>query len=166
MKELELYDIYSTWHVPFWQTNKFLFALIGSCAVLIILIFYLLYKRYKENRSIPVAQQLLAKLTKMRSLIITSTDDAQKAYSTITDALKEYFQHYYAKPFKTYTDAQMEQALASEFPFEYKEALKKLLEDGVHVKFAREQALQQQMNAHVELSITIINHLEKARKSS
>lgn len=166
MKELELYDIYSTWHVPFWQTNKFLFALIGFCAAVIILALYLLYKRYKKNRSIPIAQQLLAKLNKMRSLVINSTDDAQKAYTTITDALKEYFQHYYAKPFKTYTDVQMEQALASEFPIEYKEALKKLLEDGVHVKFAREQALQQQMNAHVELSITIINHLEKARKSS
>lgn len=166
MKDLELYDIYSTWHVPFWQTKIFLFALIGLCAAVTILVLYLLYRKYKKNRSMPVAQQLLAQLHKMRSSVINSTEDAQKAYSTITDALKVYFQHYYAKPFKTYTDLQMEQALASEFPLEYKEALKKLLEDGVHVKFAREQALQQQVNAHVELSITIINHLEKARKSS
>jgi hypothetical protein len=166
MKELELYDIYNTWHVPFWQTKLFLSALIGLCAALIILVLYVLYRKYKKNRSVPIAEQLLAQLNTMRSLIINSTDDAQMAYSTITDVLKAYFQHYYAKPFKTFTDAQMEQALASEFPLEYREALKKLLEDGVHVKFAREQALQQQLHAHVELSITIINHLEKARKSS
>lgn len=166
MKDLELYDIYSMWHVPFWQTKLFLFVLVGLCAAVMILALYLLYKKYKKNKSIPVAQQLLAQLQKMRSSVITSTQDAQKAYSIMTDALKIYFQHYYEKPFKSYTDVQMEQALASDFPTEYKEALKKLLEDGVHVKFAREQALQQQVNAHVELSITIINHLEKARKSS
>lgn len=166
MKELELYDIYGTWHVPFWQTRIFLFSVLGLVAALLLFGIYLFYKKYKKNKSIPLAQQLLSRLQSLSTSLITNKEDAQKAYGVITDALKAYFEHYYAKPFKTYTDMQMQQVLDSDFPDEFKEALKKLLEDGMQVKFAREQALQAQVNAHVQLTINIINHLEKVQKSS
>lgn len=167
MKELELYDIYGTWHVPFWQTRFFVMAFATSALLICVFAVWVLYKKYKKNKSEPIEQQILARLNGVRLLLIVTPEDAQKAYAIITDALKLYFQHYYASPFKTLTDYQMQESLATKnFPVEYHEALKKLLEDGVHVKFAREQALQQQINNHVELCINIINHLVRAQKSS
>lgn len=167
MKELELYDIYGTWHVPFWQTRFFVMTLVMSALLICVFAIWLLYKRYKKNKSEPIEQQVLRRLNGVRLLLIATPEDAQKAYAIITDALKLYFQHYYASPFSTLTDYQMQESLAAKnFPIEYHEALKKLLEDGVHVKFAREQALSQQINTHVELCINIINHLIRAQKPS
>ncbi|CAN5195545.1 hypothetical protein BH09DEP1_BH09DEP1_5890 [soil metagenome] len=167
MKDLELYDIYSTWHVPFWQTRLFVIALAVFGLLLCAGALWWFYKKYRKNKSVDIEQQILAQLNAMRLTIIATPEDAQKAYAAITDALKSYFQYYYASPFKTLTDYQMHQALVSKnFPIEYHEALEKLLENGMHVKFARAQALQQQVTSHVALCINIINHLVRARKSS
>ena len=167
MKDLELYDIYSTWHVPFWQTRLFIFTLMGFGLVLMLGASWWLYKKYKKNKVVPLEEQILAQLNAIRLLVIATPEDAQKAYAIITDALKSYFQHYYASPFRTLTDYQMNQTLEEkDFPAEYRQPLKKLLEDGVQVKFAREQALQQQVTNHAQLCINIINHLVRAQKSS
>lgn len=167
MKELELYDIYGTWHVPFWQTRFFLMALSAIAALLALLLGWAIYKKYYKAKSIPLAQQLLLQLNQLRSRVITNTQDAQHAYMIMTDALKRYFQDYYAKPFTVLSDLQVQQELATHvIPYEYSEPLKKLLDESVFVKFAQEHALQEQVNAHVQLCITIINHLESTRKSS
>lgn len=168
MKELELYDIYGTWHVPFWQRPIFIYSLIGLVSLLIVLSIWLLYKKYKKVSAISIAQQVLQKLEAVKVSAINTKEDAQKAYSIITDSLKTYFQYYYNKPFKTFSDFQMQSMLASisDFPLEWHEPLKKVLEDSVQVKFAREFALQQQVRDHANLSINIINQLEKARTSS
>lgn len=167
MKELELYDIYGTWHVPFWQTTLFLNTLFATGVLLAVGVCWYVYKRYKRKKTFPLPQHILAQLMGVRASFINTTQDAQKAYEIMTAALKTYFQYYYEKPFTVLSDNELQNAIAvNHFPEEYKEAIKKLLEDGVHVKFARENALQQQVSEHAQLSIDIINHLEKTRKSS
>lgn len=168
MKELELYDIYGTWHRPFWQTKLFLVLLSLVCSLALLALAYYLYKKYKRSYATPLPQQLLEKLAALHNAVIMSKEDAKQAYSTITDSLKEYFEYYYRKPYKTFTDGQMQESLEQmpQFPFEYNGALKKLIEDSVSVKFARESALKEQILNHAQLAINIINHLEKAQKSS
>lgn len=168
MKELELYDIYGTWHKPFWQTKLFLSLISLVCILLLLALAYILYKKYKRSYGVPLPQQILEKLAALHNAVIMSKEDAQRAYSTITDSLKAYFEYYYHKPFKTFTDGQMQESLEGmpQFPVEYNGALKKLIEDSVQVKFARESALREQVLNHAQLAINIINQLEKARKSS
>ena len=168
MKELELYDIYGTWHQPFWQTKLFLSVMSILGFLLLAALLYFFYKKYKRVYSISVPQQVLEKLASLHNVAITTKDDAQRAYSTITDSLKKYFEYYYRKPFTNLTDDEMQKEVAQlpQFPAEFNGALKKLIEDSVQVKFARESALREQVVNHAQLGINIINHLEKARKSS
>lgn len=165
--KLELHDIYGHWHVPFWQTRLFFVAAIFMIIIVGAALIYVLYKRYKKQKKIALHQQVLMQLEQLKKQPIQSRDQAQHAYAVITASLKQYFEFYFKKPCMTSTDYQVIQVLQNEpLMSSYFEQTKELFESGTQVKFAQENALHEQVMKHIDMSITIINNLVRARKNS
>lgn len=163
---MQLHDIYGHWHVPFWQTRLFYGALVGGAIILAVVLVCLVYQRYKK-RTIAAHKRALTALEQLKKQQIHSREQVQEAYATLTTILKQYFEYYFKKPLVSHTDSQVVQALENEPLFaSYWHEIKELFESGMHVKFAQENALHEQVMKHIDMSISVINHLVRARKNS
>ena len=60
--ELQLYDIYEHWHLPFWQTQWFMVAAVVLSILALIMLFFFLFKKYYRTRLFSPSQQALRDL--------------------------------------------------------------------------------------------------------
>lgn len=167
MQELQLYDIYEYWHVPFWQT-KFFYML---CALLLIIaclvLLYIFWNIFRKQKKLTPEQYALSELAQLKKQSIITREQAQEVYSKLTETLKRYFEFYFNKPFITFSDKQVIDALEKEpLLTSYHSEFKELFEAGMFVKFAQENALREQVMKHIDLSTLLINHLARAHKNS
>lgn len=164
---MQLHDIYGHWHVPFWQTRLFFAALVGAAILVSVVLLWLAYRRCFKKRNIEPHKTALAALEQLKMQPIHSRQQAQEAYAALTAVLKHYFEYYFKKPLVSHTDSQVVQALENEpLLASYWHEIKELFESGMHVKFAQENALHEQVMKHIDMSISVINHLVRARKNS
>ncbi len=165
MDTQQLYDIYGHWHVPFWQTRLFYGIMIAVIVVMLMVVLWW-WKTCRKKSALSPEQHAFAALKKLQAMPIITRDDAQQAYLMLTNTLKKYFEYYYSSPFTTYTDQEMVNAISAKNILATRPAgLLEIAQAGTQVKFAREDAVRQQLAQHIEASINLINFLVQARKT-
>ena len=159
LNEKGLYDIYPMWHVPFWQTMKF-YITVGIAGLIILSgIIWLLIRWYRKKNAVPKTawENALDALQFLQQKKYTSKEDGKLCYFAMTSILKKYLATRFAYPLDGKTDEEMivylakstdQKALAQE--------LKEIIDGCLYIKFANAQAMQENINKHLEQSCVIV----------
>jgi hypothetical protein len=160
MNEMQLYDIYEHWHVPFWQTTLFKMLMGAMVLALILTAILIYYKRYYKPKEIPAGLRALNALSALEKNSIVTKEDAQAVYFKLTDILKNFFQHQYGIPFNGMSDAEMITALrTTPMPHQLMPSLKKMVDASMHVKYAQHDVLQPELLHHISMAKNIIQKI-------
>lgn len=160
MNEMQLYDIYEHWHLPFWQTSLFKMLVGAIVLALVVAAILLYYKRYYKAKEIPAADRALSALSALEKTSITTKEDAQAVYFKLTDILKNFFQYHYGIPFRGMSDAEMIAALrTTPLPHQLMPSLEKMVDASMHVKYAQHDALQPELLHHISMAKNIIQKI-------
>jgi hypothetical protein len=173
INRIELYDIYTTWHVPFWQTNWFYLTIIVVSLLTIGSIIAWLIIRYKErNKPIKTPWQIaLEQLHVLQKHTYTTKAESKECYFAITNILKEYLHTQHQLHTIGKTDVELIRYLKQGSLL--KPAILKNLEEicngCLYIKFANQEAIQKQISDHLALSVYIVvqdNKQNDTKKSS
>lgn len=170
LNEKGLYDIYTIWHIPFWQTRTFYIAVGTALCFLIILFLWLFIRWYLKKRMVPKTswQRALEQLHSLQKKAYCTQDEGKHCYFAMTTILKTYFIDRFGYPLHGKTDEEMvdyflqitdQQPLAQE--------LKEVITGCLYIKFANEKAIQDIITQHLAQCCTIITHTipEQASKN-
>jgi hypothetical protein len=147
-----LYEIYSVWHVPFWQTRSF-YLIIATLIVLstvVAVVLLIRWYRKKQGAAQTSWQQALAQLATLQHRHYATKEEGKACYFAMTSILKEYLARRFDYPLPGKTDEEMVQYLAHSAHPQLAHAIKPIIEGCVHIKFANEQALEQTIKKHLE----------------
>jgi hypothetical protein len=167
LDERDLYGIYSTWHIPFWQTTWF-FVLACSCAVLIALLALVLIIRWWVKRRVPELpwQKALRLCGALHAVPCQTREETKKVYGSLTDILKEYFAERYEYDTRGKTDTELLAYLKEKhFTQDVLEDVSAVVNGGYLIKFANQDALKEQSRAHIALCESIIQRTIPAAKT-
>jgi hypothetical protein len=160
MNNLELYDIYGHWHQPFWQTQWFKMLLIIFSVLIIVGLLLFLFKKFYKKKGLTVTQRALADLELLKNKKIVTREDAHTAYFSLTSILKTFFQSYYNQRFESMSDYEMIANLRiNGMPSDQIAELESIINDSLSVKYARENALHDDVMRAVSNSIAIIKQI-------
>jgi hypothetical protein len=156
MQSMEIKDIYDIWYQPFWKQTWFFVLAIIICLSLISVIGYWLYK--KQHKTVEPEYWQLA-VTHLNQLTEQNIQDPAIVYAAITTIIKQYLQVRYQLPLVGLTDDQFIHTIEDNNSFESntKAAIKELFNDVVLIKFAQQQAAQQQMTDALKKAIALID---------
>jgi len=168
MTEKGLYDIYSTWHVPFWQTNWF-YLLIGVFISLIILfIVYLIVKkiRFRPKKQLPFWQQALHAIEQLKKENKITVVQGKEFYAQLTAILKRYIALRFHVDVQGKTDDELIAYLSDKKLFDAKllQNIKSIFSGSVTIKFANTQAAQEQMERDYRNAIEFVKKTCKAEE--
>lgn len=155
----QLYDIYPLWHVPFWQTSLF-YTVIAIIGIIFLIsgIYYFWKKRRKKNATIEVPwQRALRELRALELKENSTKDDGKQCYFAMTEILKRYLHARFHLPVQGTTDDELVRYLkdSKQLP-ELVDAIHDIAQGCIYIKFANEQAMQEQIARHLALSITLV----------
>ncbi|NBP02447.1 MAG: DUF4381 family protein [Proteobacteria bacterium] len=155
MQSIEIKDIYDISYQPFWKETWFFLLAIIVCSSLIGVIVYWLYKKQQKKVQPQYWQIALYHLQHIKDQNI---QDSAFVYAALTTIIKQYLQTRYAVPLVALTDDQFIAALKNNSCFDTatKQAIKELFNDVVLIKFAQQQAAQQQIVDAIEKAIALI----------
>jgi len=159
IKQPELYDIFPEWHVPFWQTSWFFWAIVCISTLLLIALLFLGYQWYKaRNKSeIPYWQQTLLLIENLQQKKYSSPQQSKQCYFVLTAALKSYLNKRLGYPIANATDEQAAQYMdTTDLEPELKKHIQEILRGCVLIKFANQQALDEQVQEHIQLTKSVI----------
>ena len=158
--EKGLYGIYDVWHVPFWQTPLFytILALISFFIVVTVLLLVVRwYYARAQQKKIDPWDKALAVLDQLKEQEYATTERSKFAYFTITAVLKEYLNDRYRFDVQGKTDDELFTYLQKHnFKKELLVYLQDILDGGVMVKFANEQAIQDQVRRHITVACMFV----------
>lgn len=161
-----LYDIYPLWHVPFWQTIWFYSAVIVIIALLFLVCMLFLYRKFLR-RSVPLLppwERALQALYKLQQQKYSSEEDGKLCYFKLTDIIKQYVQERFDIPMQGKSDQEALLFLENNnMPLVY-EPFKEIVQGCLYIKFANQQAMQEQIQRHIALAITIVNQTKPEKK--
>lgn len=167
MNEMKLYDIYEHWHVPFWQARWFFWLATSLCILVIAIGLAWLFSKYFSKRALSAHQIALRDLEKLQKKVITTREDAQEAYFAMTGILKKFLQAHFKKSFVGTSDREMIDALKnSSSDQENYEKLEAVVNESSMIKYARQEALQENFLHAVNVSIHLINSIKAPVKHS
>lgn len=158
-QQLELYDIYSLWHIPFWQRDWF--KMLVALVVLIIglLCAWYVYKRFfkKKPAPIPAWQKALQELEQLKEYSIETKDHGKQFYFHITDILKRYIAARFNLNIQAKTDEELVAYLQNQevLPL-VKDGIKDIAQGCVYIKFANQHAMQEQIKRHLSLGFDLV----------
>lgn len=155
----QLYDIYPLWHVPFWQTTFFYGLVIFFIAAAIVSVVYYFWKKHRSKiRPMrPAWERALGELRALEQKKIITKEDGKEFYFALTNIIKRYMHERYHMPVVGKTDDEFIAYLkeSNQLP-EFIEILHDIAQGCLYIKFANEQAMQDQIARHVAASILII----------
>lgn len=144
---MQLYEIYGLLHIPFWQRLWFIIITSVVCCGLLIIIACLLITKYRKNKKVLLDWQVaLQHLESLKKNAMLTSAMSERYYVYLTGLLKEYMSTYYRHDLHSFTDEQMV-AYIEQLPLyiQQKEQLTKIFSAGLFIKFAHQQAVEQQM---------------------
>jgi hypothetical protein len=157
MNKLELYDIYGHWHQPFWQTRWFKILLIISAILIISSLLLFLFKKFYTKKSLSAKQKALGDLQLLKNKKIVTREDAHAAYFSLTSILKTFFQSFFGQHFESMSDYEMIANLRiNGLPSDQMAELENIINQSLSVKYARENALHDDVMRAISNSIAII----------
>ncbi len=159
LMENGLYDIYPMWHVPFWQTTTFYIIVGLVCALMLGIASWLLIRWYFKKKAVPktVWEEALEQLHTLQQKKYGSKEEGKQCYFAMTSVLKKYLAARYAYPLEGKTDEEMVHYLAkSTEQKKLAEELKEIIDGCLYIKFANEQAMQENIVKHLDQSCLIV----------
>ncbi len=160
INKLELYDIYSTWHVPFWQTTWFyLLMIVASTLLLGGFVAWILIRYTKRNKPIKTAwQTALEQLQALQKNKYTTKATGKQCYFAITSILKQYLQAQHRLRTIGKTDEELIRYLrtSSLLSRPILKNLEEICSGCLYIKFANQEAVQKQISEHLKLSVQIV----------
>jgi hypothetical protein len=155
MDQNGLYDIYSVWHVPFWQTSWFYWAVIGLIILLCIVLVWSVYRWYRLRNRQPITswEKALHIITKLQKKTYTTQQEGKQCYFVLTTILKQYLEERFAYPIAHKTDEEAASYLEhQQLEPNLKKNVQEILRGCLLIKFANEQAVNEQIQAHLALA--------------
>lgn len=159
----ELYDIYSYWHVPWWQTRFFY-------ATIMVLVFVLMWYGMRKLRQARRArasnktpwQKALEALDAMRASQAYRTAEGKQVYFALTSIMKTYVYERFGLDVAGKTDDELIAFLRqTTVPVDYTDAVQEILQGSVLVRFARGAAIKEQIERDVVRAYRAIEHTIK-----
>ena len=165
-EQLQLFDNYGLWHVPFWQKTWFIaLATIIACLLLAALAYA--YMRYKQSqkRILTPTEQALHDLQMLEKKGLCTVATSSAFYAGLTGILKKYLSSLFMHDVRSNTDQQMVDHIATMPLFDaQKEGLSRIFSAGELIKFARLDALEEQMKQDKQFAYDFIKATSVARK--
>lgn len=163
MDERGLYDIYGTWHIPFWQTNWFFLLCLAGAALLGAFFAWFVYRRYcNKNLAFTPYETAQRGLKKLENKPITNKADAQAVYFELTSLLKHYIQNSLGYQVIGLTDSELINFLSEHyFPAQAYAPLKDICSGCQHIKFAQESVLNEQIQQDLSKSFVILDKVHE-----
>lgn len=153
-----LYDIYGGWHVPFWQTKNFYSAMVVLVVLLAGFGLWLLIRWYRLRKSIkPYWQVALADLDQLKQKNIATVAHGKEFYGHLTVILKKYLYRRYGVDGSAKTDAEFLTTMTQlNIVPDIMEELRSIAAGGTIIKFANEQAVQDQIEQDFRRAVSLI----------
>jgi len=155
----ELYDIYGVWHVPFWQTQRFIIgmwclAAIGALAVIYLLV-RMMRGRKKTVKPWTWANRELDALWAKRGF---TREDGKHFYSQLTEIMKTYLEKRYGYQVRSATDIELIAYLqAHSFDPVLLQDLKQIFEGVQEIKFANLDTIPENIERDFALSKAFVS---------
>ncbi len=160
INKLELYDIYSTWHVPFWQTTWFYLTCIALSILVVGSIVAWLIVRYNErNKPIKTPWQIaLEQLQALQKKRYSTKAAGKQCYFAITSILKQYLHAQHQLRTIEKTDEELINYLRKSTLLTQTilKNLEEICTGCLYIKFANQEAVQKQISEHLEMSVQIV----------
>jgi len=162
-EQVELYDIYGMWHVPFWQT-AFFYYIVGGCGILLCgIAFYYCYRWYKRRtKKVPywlVSQRALDELS---GSSLNTVNCADLFYSRLLVILKQHLSAHFNHDFIGATDQeciQMLRRIGEKGPLG--DTVKEITERTETIRFARDTALKEGMQTDLQKIYSIVQTVRR-----
>lgn len=159
--ESELYDIEQLWHIPFWQTKQFYWALIGLCIVFISLLILVIIKKLFFKKRIKTPWEIaFAQLATLKKNNLISAEHGKEFYCALTSIIKEYLQNRYQIDVVSATDTELIAILErqSEFhiPLALSAQVREVIDGMAFIKYAKIEAAQKKIDADFERVMRIV----------
>ncbi len=157
---LQLYDIYGLWHVPFWQRTWFIICMVLLVGALLAGMCYLLVKQYKAKKPpVPAWKQALQKLQELKRTGTLKREKSEHYYVQLTKLIKEYMSDQFGTDIRSLTDDEICAYIDERTLYDkQKEQLKQIFGAGQLIKFANQDAIEQQMLDDWQHAHTFIAH--------
>jgi hypothetical protein len=153
--EMQFYDIYDVWYTPWYKTYYFY----SVVAIIFLFFSYLFYRWYTNRKKLVVelsaSQKALLTIEKLKREYY---NNPQVAYSILTHTLKVYLESYYKISLVGQTDSEFLETIALQNHATLLMDDLKIIFDGVaHIKFAGQDAQEEQFKKSLELAEKLIN---------
>ena len=154
----DLYDIYGTWHIPFWQTTTFyvVVSLLVGLVVLWIAWYFINNYRAKKQQRTPW-ERALHSLEQLRSQKVVSVQHGKQFYLALTTIIKQYLHDRFNFDVLGKTDRELLMYLEHiHVAPDLVEDIRAIAQGGLLVKFANVQAVQEQVDKDFERAVLLI----------
>ncbi len=158
--EMELYDIYSTWHIPFWQTTIFYIIVGVVCFLVLLTIFVWLAIRYRE-RFIHKKQpweRAIEQLKDIQKIKGVDQFNGRLCYFAMTAILKRYFHEIRGLETLGKTDSEFIQYLKTTHAVSDQiiKNLDEIYNGCVLIRFANQEVVKTHLDKDLLLGINIV----------
>lgn len=159
MNEHNLYDIYGTVHVPWWQSTAFYIAIIIICMLIGVLGIFFIWRHIRTKRlHLFPWQKALLRIEKLESISLGTDDARSSLYSTLTLIIKEYMVERYQIKIVGKTDQEMlSVAVHLALSDEVTKHMQQLYHASTEIKFAKGVAAQEMITRDLSSAAKIIN---------
>lgn len=159
LDEKGLYDIYSAWHIPFWQTNWFYWTIAGLIGIVITLIVVAFIRAYLRRKKPPLTywEKALQEIARLQQKKYTTKEEGKQCYFVLTSVLKIYLNKRFQFPTAGKTDDEVvcyieKKSLDENIKLDLNDILKGCL----LIKFANQQAMEKQIHEHITIAFKLI----------
>lgn len=168
MNKHGLYDIYGSYHVPFWQTKAF-YVSSGICFCLLLA--FLIWQAWKKFRArkqmLPSWERALRELEQLKKSNVASVSQGKQFYCTLTSLFKKYLDERFGFDCQGKTDEELLSYLEQkEFPATLLNELRVIIMGSIIIKFANAQAIQEQIVLDLSRSVTFIRQTIPSQKNN
>lgn len=158
INELGLYDIYVTWHVPFWHTFPFYMFISSIFLIFIVAIGWYFYKKYKlRKKFVSSWESALSQIDYLQKNNYANIERSKEFYCALTSILKRYMHERYGFDTREKTDQEFLRYLEEQgFSTLFIQDFIAIFEGSATIKFANTLAAQQQIDHDLAAAISFI----------
>lgn len=159
LSEYGLYDIYGMHHIPWWQRKEvgIIASAVIACIVLGLLTWGLVWYRSRRP-ALSAGERASRAILGLKPLIMCDPVQGDLFYIRISAVLKQYLHDRYDYPVQASTDAETIRYLQqSGCDQQIVDMVTDVLQGGVHVKFAGQKTIKENMERHSVVSIDIVH---------
>ena len=159
LDEKGFYDIYSIWHVPFWQTRTFYLSSMLLVLTLLLVFAWFFIQWYRRKMATPLTAWEIAlnHINQLQAKNYQTKESGKQCYFIMTNVVKTYLISRYHYPLRGKTDEEMITYLEKNVHQRFiADNVKKLINGCEYIKFANESAMQEQIIEHLSLCDAMI----------